>query len=52
MSVWERYNFVDLINGEKIEMTDDERNAKPGKIDNEDILFTVPKGQYLLEMAN
>ena len=43
MSAWERYNYVDLLNGEKIEMTDDERNAKPGKIDNEDILFVLPK---------
>ena len=43
MTAWERYNYVDLLIGEKIEMTDDERNAKPGKIDNEDILFVLPK---------
>ena len=43
MTAWERYNYVDLLIGEKIEMTDDERNAKPGKIDNEDILLVLPK---------
>jgi hypothetical protein len=32
-------------------MSDSERNAKPGKIDNEDILMEVPKGQYLLETS-
>ncbi len=44
MTAWERYNYVDLLIGEKIEMTDEERNASPGKIDNEDILFVLPKG--------
>jgi hypothetical protein len=52
MSAWERYNYVDLLIGEKVEMTDEERNAQPGKISNEDILFPLPKGQYLLELAN
>jgi hypothetical protein len=32
-------------------MSLEDRNAKPGKITNEDILFQVPKGQYLLEDA-
>jgi hypothetical protein len=32
-------------------MSDSERNAKPGKIDNEDILIEVPKAQYLLETS-
>jgi hypothetical protein len=27
MSAWERYNYVDLLIGEKIEMTEEERNA-------------------------
>jgi len=44
MTAWERYNYVDLLIGENVEMTDDERNAPPGKIDNEDILFVLPKG--------
>ena len=44
LSQWERYNYVDLIDGNKLEMSDDERNAKPGKINNEEILFQVPKG--------
>jgi hypothetical protein len=52
MSAWERYNYVDLLIGEKVEMTDEERNAQPGKINNEDILFPLPKAQYLLELAN
>ncbi len=49
LSQWERYNYVDLIDGNKLEMSDDERNAKPGKINNEEILFQLPKGQYLME---
>jgi len=44
LSQWERYNYVDLIDGNKLEMSDDERNAKPGKINNEEILFQLPKG--------
>jgi len=38
MRQWERYNYFDLLIGEKNEVKDNQRNIKPGKIDNEDIL--------------
>jgi len=58
MEKWQKYVFYDVINGET-QPTDikeselvAEVRARPGSISNEDILMDLPKGQYLLEVAN
>ncbi len=51
MKSWKRYNYFDLLIGEKNELGDLQRNINPGKIDNEDILEVLQKDKYLFELA-
>ena len=55
---WRRYVFDDVLTGQteisdikETELSSKERQP-PGPISNEDILMELPKGQYLLEVAN
>jgi hypothetical protein len=53
---WRNYVFDDVLTGQTTisDIKESELSARtaPGPINNEDILFTLPKAQYLLEVAN
>jgi DUSP domain len=53
---WRRYVFDDVLTGESplADLRESELSQRkaPGPITNEDILMELPKGQYLLEVAN
>jgi hypothetical protein len=53
---WRNYVFEDVLTGmtaiSEIKESELSTRTAPGPINNEDILFTLPKGQYLLEVGN
>jgi hypothetical protein len=53
---WRNYVFDDVLTGQTaisdIKESELSTRTAPGPINNQDIIFTLPKAQYLLEVAN